>query len=201
MTKIRAPRLSAVALVLFALQCAGGASAAELKPWRGGATPPLQLKDLEGNPHRLADYRGSVVLVNFWATWCGPCRDEMPSIQQLERRLAGKPFVVLAVNVAESEARIADFLRQMPLDFTVLRDHSSESMRAWQVRVLPASFVIAPDGRIRYSFLGGTNWDDDAVARAIMGLMPYSGAVQARLDQSSSAQVRKPAKISPRSGV
>ena len=92
-------------------------------------------------------------------------------------------FVVLAVNVAESEARIADFLRRMPLDFTVLRDHSSESMRAWQVKVLPASFVIAPDGRIRYSYVGGTNWDDDAVARAILGLMPYSGAVQAGLDQ------------------
>lgn len=147
------------------------AVAAELQPWKGGATPPLELKDLGGQTHRLTDYRGKVVLINFWATWCEPCRDEMPSIQKLKNKLAGKPFVVLAVNVGEFEARIEDFLRKVPLDFTVLRDHSSGVMKRWQVKGLPASFVIGPDGRIRYSFTGEFEWADDSVVKALTNLM------------------------------
>lgn len=147
------------------------AVAAELQPWKGGATPPLELKDLGGKTHRLADYRGKVVLINFWATWCEPCRDEMPSMQRLKNKLADKPFVVLAVNVGESEARISDFLHRLPLDFAIVRDHSSAVMKTWRVRGLPASYVIAPDGRIRYSFTGEFEWADDNVAEALTNLM------------------------------
>jgi thiol-disulfide isomerase/thioredoxin len=111
------------------------------------------------------------VLINFWATWCEPCRDEMPSMQRLKHKLAGKPFVVLAVNVGEFEARIEDFLRKLSLDFTVLRDHSSATMKAWRVKGLPASFVIGPDGRIRYSFTGEFEWTDDKVVKALTDLM------------------------------
>ena len=89
-------------LLAIALLWTGSAMATELKPWTGGAAPALALEDLSGKPHDLAAYRGSVVLVNFWATWCGPCRDEMPSIERLRTSLAGRPFTVLAVNVGES---------------------------------------------------------------------------------------------------
>jgi thiol-disulfide isomerase/thioredoxin len=163
-------RLLAAVLILGA---AGSAVAAkELKPWPGDPTPPLELRDLSGKLHRLADYRGQAVLINFWATWCEPCRDEMPSIQQLKSKLAGKPFVVLAVNVAESENRIAEFLRKLPLDFTVLHDRNSEALKAWRVKGLPASFVVAPDGRIRYSHIGDFDWGDDAVVQIMNNLMP-----------------------------
>ena len=154
------------------LAAAGAAAAADLKPWTGGATPPLELADASGKVHRLADYRGQVVLINFWATWCEPCRDEMPAIQQLKGKLAGKPFTVLAVNVAESQNRIDDFLRKMPLDFTILSDRNSEAMKAWRVRGLPATFVLAPDGRIRYSRIGDFHWGDDTVVRTLTALMP-----------------------------
>ena len=89
--------LAAVFLVLFGLT----AKAVELRPWTGGDTPPLALEDLAGRSHNLAAYRGKVVLVNFWATWCEPCRAEMPSMNRLRRSLEGRPFEVLAVNLAE----------------------------------------------------------------------------------------------------
>ena len=86
--------------LLLALSAAF-AGAQELQPWRGGATPPLAIPDIDGRQHSLQDYRGKVVLVNFWATWCEPCRDEMPAINRLRASLVGLPFEVLAVNLAE----------------------------------------------------------------------------------------------------
>jgi peroxiredoxin len=146
--------------------------AADLSLWTGGPPPALELKDLDGRPHRLSDYRGRVVLINFWATWCAPCRDEMPSIQELKRKLANRPFVVLAVNLDEPESRIRNFLAQVKVDFTVLLDPDRQVAKAWQARILPASFVIGPDGRIRYSLVGEINWDHDLVVSRIAELMP-----------------------------
>ena len=146
--------------------------AGELKAWTGGRTPALALKDLQGATHSLADYRGKVVLINFWATWCLPCRDEMPSMRRLKEKLAGRPFEVLAVNLAESEHKVHDFLRRVPLDFTILLDRNSEAKRDWKVKVLPTSFVIAPDGAIRYSVVGEIDWDEENAARALVRLVP-----------------------------
>ena len=160
-----------VALAL-ALCHAPGAAAGELRAWTGGGTPALVLKDMQGATHDLANYRGKVVLVNFWATWCEPCRDEMPSMQQLKRKLAGRPFEVLAINLAESENKVNDFLRRLPLDFTILLDRHSEARREWKVRVLPTSFVIAPDGGIRYSVIGDLDWADEMAARGLLQLVP-----------------------------
>ncbi len=159
-------------LPVLLLATSGLASAQELKSWTGGATPALELADPDGGRHRLPDYRGKVVLINFWATWCEPCRDEMPSMQRLKSRFSGKPFVVLAVNVGESEARIAEFLQKLPLEFTVLRDHSSAAMKAWRVRALPASFVVGADGRIRYAHTGELNWDDEKLVNILARLLP-----------------------------
>ncbi len=157
--------------LLGALLAASSASwAQELKSWNGGATPALELADLSGRRHRLTDYRGKVVLVNYWATWCEPCREEMPSMQRLKSRFSGKPFVVLAVNVGESEARIAEFLQKLPLDFTILRDHSSAAMKEWRVRGLPASFIVGADGRIRYAHTGELNWDDEKLISTLARL-------------------------------
>src|SRR5436190_12400034 len=102
-------------ICLFLVCLAASAQAEPLKPWRGGRTPALELADPDGKVHRLADYRGKVVLVNFWATWCAPCRAEMPSIERLRRSLDGKPFVVLAVNVAESARVAREFTEKLPV--------------------------------------------------------------------------------------
>jgi thiol-disulfide isomerase/thioredoxin len=154
-------------LALFATP----AAAEVLKPWTGGATPALELSDLQGAKHRLSDYRGKVVLVNFWATWCEPCRDEMPSIERLRASLEGRQFVVLAVNLAEPESRIRKFLEAVPVGFPVLLDRDSQTTRAWQAKLLPATYIVGPDGRIRYRHVGELDWSKPEVRNLILGLV------------------------------
>jgi thiol-disulfide isomerase/thioredoxin len=162
--------------LFLALLVATTALAQDLKPWSGGPTPPLELADLEGKSHRLADYRGKVVLVNFWATWCVPCRDEMPSIERLRASLDGRPFAVLAVNLAEPESRIRKFLESLeqqlvPVRFAILMDRDTKTAKAWQAKLLPATYIIAPDGAIRYRHLGELDWSKPEVRDLIMGLI------------------------------
>ena len=141
------------------------AQAAELKRWEGGALPAFELEDLQGRTHRLADYKGKVVLVNFWATWCEPCRAEMPSLDRLRSSLKDKPFEVLAVNLAEPLSRIEKFTDAVPVKFPLLRDRDGSVGKSWRARLLPASFLIGRDGRIRYVAYGELDWTS-AAARA-----------------------------------
>ena len=147
------------------------AAAEELKPWAGGATPPLELTDFQGKKHSLADYRGKVVLVNFWATWCEPCREEMPSMERLRVSLADRQFAVLAVNLAEPESRIAKFLDTVPVGFPILLDRDTKTTRAWQAKVLPATYIVGPDGAVRYRHVGELDWSKPEVRKLILGLM------------------------------
>jgi thiol-disulfide isomerase/thioredoxin len=141
-------------------------------PWREASTPALALKDLAGRPHALADYRGQVLLVNFWATWCEPCREEMPSFQRLRERLAGLPFTVLAVNFGESSQKAGEFARGLGLDFPVLLDPGQQAARAWRVRLLPTSYLVDAEGRVRYSVVGELDWATDAAVNAVRRLLP-----------------------------
>lgn len=133
--------------------------------------PPLELKDLDGHTHRLADQRGRVVLVNFWATWCVPCRAEMPSMQRLAASLAGRPFTMLAVNYGESAERAGEFARSIAFDTPVLLDAFHRARTDWQVRILPASYLVDRDGRVRYTVAGELDWDGPAARQAIAALM------------------------------
>ena len=158
---------------MCALAIPGGqADEARFVPWKDVKTPPLALRDLAGRQHALADYRGKVVLVNFWATWCEPCREEMPSMQRLKERFAGQPFAVLAVNYGEANTRASEFLKRSSLDLTVLLDSSQDASRAWRVRVLPASFLVGPDGRARYAVIGEIDWMSRAAIETVRRLLP-----------------------------
>jgi len=160
------------ALVAFAaIGFAAAAGAAELKAWTGGATPELALQDLQGRTHRLADYRGKVVLVNFWATWCEPCREEMPSFERLRQSFAGRPVEVLAVNLGEPVGRVERFLERMPLGFPMLLDRDTGVAKAWKARVVPATFVVGPDGRIRYVHYGELDWSSEPVRKRVAELL------------------------------
>ncbi len=150
----------------------GQADEGRFVPWKERKAPPLALRDLAGALHALADYRGKVVLVNFWATWCEPCREEMPSMQRLKQHFAGRAFAVLAVNSGESDIRAGDFLKRSSLDLTVLLDPGQDASRAWRVRVLPASFLVGSDGRVRYGVIGEIDWMSAAAVETVRRLLP-----------------------------
>ena len=143
------------------------ASASSLVKWTGGKAPALKLADAEGRERALSEWRGKTVVVNFWATWCEPCREEMPSLERLKGRFAGKPFDVVAVNVGESPERVARFTREVPVTFPIVYDRHSATAKAWKVRGYPTSYVIGPDGRIRYYYVGELDWASDEVVRVI----------------------------------
>src|SRR4029077_658627 len=144
MTARRRCLASALAALLATVRAGAWAAGGALKPWSGGATPPLALRDLAGKEHKLADYKGKVVVLNFWATWCDPCREEMPAMQRLQDKLAGKPFVILAVDYGEGAPRVKDFLKNVPVRFIMLLDRDTSAATAWKVKVLPTSLVIDP---------------------------------------------------------
>jgi thiol-disulfide isomerase/thioredoxin len=154
-----------------AAQARAAAEPSRFVAWRDPAPPPLALKDPSGRVHTLDDYRGQVVLVNFWATWCDPCRDEMPSMQRLKERLAGRPFTVLAVNYGESAEKAGAFLGSISVDFRALLDPGQQAARAWRVRVLPASFLVDPDGRLRYGVIGEIDWASAESERVVLSLL------------------------------
>jgi peroxiredoxin len=148
----------------------GAAQAQELKSY-SGATPPLKLKDIQGKTHALVDYRGSVVMVQFWATYCAPCIKEMPSMQRLQVKLADKPFKILAVNMGETDAEVREFVKRVNVDFTILMDGQGEALAAWKVFVAPSTFIVDPDGRIRYTLQGGAEWDEAQYVEKLGALM------------------------------
>ncbi len=147
------------------------AQAQDLKPWKSGPTPALALNDLNGKPLKLEDYRGKVVMVQFWATYCPPCLKEMPSMMRLKAKLAGKPFVILSVNMGETEKEVKDFLARVNVDFTILMDSDGKAISAWKVFVAPSTFLVDPKGNIRYALQGGAEWDTPEYVTKISQLM------------------------------
>ena len=165
------------------------AQAGELEPYPDiGPTPPLQLRDLGDKEHALTDYRGQVVLVNFWASWCSPCLIEMPSMQRLKRSLAGRPFTILAVNVRESRETAWRVRNKLGVDFTTLLDNSGVATSDWEVQIYPTSFLVDPEGRVRYIAHGMVRWDEKTIQQVIEDLLPDREALQA----SSGRNQRSP---------
>lgn len=133
--------------------------------------PQLALKDMDGKLHRLADYRGQPVIVNFWATWCPPCRREMPSMERAwKQHLQKDGIALLAVNVGEDTETVFRFLADYPVSFPILFDRPGKTTDEWPILGLPTTFVIGPRGHIIYRAIGGRDWDDPALLNRIRQL-------------------------------
>ena len=146
------------------------AVAAELKQWRGGKTPPLALKDMQGQVRSLDQFKGKVVVINFWATWCEPCIEEMPSLQRLKDRDSAGLIEVVGVNLAEGEARIKTFTDKSGTSFPILLDRDGVVKKDWKVNGVPATFVLDTRGRIRYTYVGELDFGDKKIEAQIMRL-------------------------------
>lgn len=125
----------------------------------GRDAPPLLLSDLDGESWNIADARGRWLFVHFWATWCGPCREEMPTIQAIYSKFDASELEIVVINTAESEDTVFEFLATVAPDIMPLMDHDGLVTEHWQPRGLPATFFVDPEGRLRYLALGGRPWD------------------------------------------
>jgi peroxiredoxin len=143
-----------------------------LRPYRGEAyAPALRLPTLRGAPVDLAELRGRVVLVNFWATWCPPCVEEIPSLQRLYRMLQPRGLEILAVDVGETVETMEAFLADKPVEFPVLMDVDGEALRRWGVHAFPTTLVLDREHRIRYAVFGAFDWSSEEVIEALQPLL------------------------------
>lgn len=120
--------------------------------------PEFSLRELNGNVASLSGYRGKMVLLNFWATWCGPCRDEMPSMEQLSRNFGGQGLTVVAINQRENAALVARFMKTHNLNFSTLLDADGRVAASYRVYGIPVSYVIDSDGRAIGMKSGSMDW-------------------------------------------
>lgn len=157
---------AAAAFSLWSADGGGGAVG------RGTPAPPLNLPRLAGgSPLDLAGLRGKVVLVNFWATWCKPCEDEMPAMERLYRRLAPEGFELLAVSVDADVEPVHAFQERLGLSFPILLDPEQKAARSYQTFRFPESLLIGPDGVVVERYVGGKEWDADAYVERIRRLL------------------------------
>jgi len=132
--------------------------------------PALVLIDMDGVKHDIRDYRGKPVIINFWATWCPPCRRELPAMNRAWEKIKEQGIVMLAIDVGEDEDTIFTFMADYPIDFTVLLDSSGEVSANWPVVGLPTTFVLDKEGRLVYRAIGGREWDEDSLLDKVRAL-------------------------------
>ena len=133
--------------------------------------PPLVVPIATGGVADLSQLRGRVVLVNFWASWCPPCLMEMPSMNRLARTMGRKPFIVLAVNTADTLNWLQGYIHQTRPSFPIGLDEGGRNLHAWGGMMVPASFLVDKLGRIRYSWLGPRDWDSSEMLGLISNLI------------------------------
>jgi len=116
----------------------------------GGSASDFTLKSRAGKNVKLSEYRGDVVMINFWASWCGPCRQEMPALEQLYKKYQDLGFVILGVNLDEDSSKAANLLQKIPVSFPILYDNTKKVSTQYDVKAMPTTFLVDRDGKLRY---------------------------------------------------
>ncbi|MFN3750382.1 MAG: TlpA family protein disulfide reductase [Thiobacillus sp.] len=164
-------KLRRTMVVIAGLLLAGVVQAAGFEERPASPAPQLKAQDLAGATRTLADYRGKVVLLNFWASWCPPCLREMPSMERLRVKMTGRPLAIVAVDSAETREDVDAFLAKMQVGFPVLLDPDGSNTKRWKVFALPTTFLLDAAGRIRYVLTGPTEWDEGEALAKIEALL------------------------------
>ena len=144
-------------------------------PQIGAPVPDFTLPDLAGKQVRLGDYRGKVVILNFWGTFCPPCVEEMPSLEKLYRALRAKGLEVVAVSVDESVSDIEAFRDRFGLSFLILHDKDARVAKAYQTFKYPETYVVDRDGKLVSKAIGAVDWIDPPLIHRFVGLLGTNG--------------------------
>ena len=164
-----------LALVMALPQAARGDAFKELdlvRPGRPMAAADFTVAGLTGQPLRLRDFKGKVVFLNFWATWCPPCKEEMPSMERLYRRYKDKEFTILALSIdSGGTAPVGAFVKKLGLTFPIGLDTQMTVANQYAVRGLPSTFLIDRKGTIAAVAIGPRDWDGKAAHAAIESLL------------------------------
>lgn len=134
------------------------------------ALPPLDLRDMDGKLWQSQDLIGQPAIINFWATWCAPCREEMPAMEKAWEKLRGEDVLLLAINFSEPLETVAQFQEDYPMSFPVLLDEDGETAGNWPLKGLPVTFVVDAEGRLVYQAMGARAWDDDVMLDKVRAL-------------------------------
>jgi thiol-disulfide isomerase/thioredoxin len=138
----------------------------------GRQTPPLSLKNLDAETYNLAESKGKWVFLHFWASWCGPCIKEMPTIQAITSDFENTHLEIILVNTAEDEDTIFSFMSTVAPDLNTLMDPDGLTTEDWQPRGLPSTYFVDPQGKLQYVALGGRPWDEGEYLAFLKGLSP-----------------------------
>lgn len=139
-----------LASILLCIFVTISATAESLK----GKAPDFTLKSNTGKNLKLSEFRGQVVMLNFWASWCGPCRQEMPLLDQIQKRYSPLGFTILGVNVEEDSSKAKTMLREVPVSFPILFDTTNKASKLYNVSAMPSTVLIDRDGNLRYLHKG-----------------------------------------------
>jgi peroxiredoxin len=156
-------------LAVAALAVAVGGAGAAVTPSAGA--PDFTLPSLDGPNLRLQEQRGHVVMINFWATWCGPCRVEMPHLSRLYEKYRGSGFTVLAVNIDEDPHKAASLAKQLGMKFPVLLDREKKVSRLYDLSTMPSTVLVDRDGRVRYVHRGYRDGYEETYDKQIRELL------------------------------
>ena len=136
-----------------------------------GVAQNFSLEDVDGETFELKNSRGHWVFLHFWASWCGPCREEMPAIQKLSETLQDKKFQIVMINTAEDEDTIFEFLATIDVELNSLMDVDGLVTEVWKPRGLPTTFLINPEGEVKYQAIGGREWEKPLYINFLKQLM------------------------------
>jgi thiol-disulfide isomerase/thioredoxin len=154
-------------LLVLATVFVAGAQAEVLE----GPAPDFTLKSRSGENIKLSELRGDVVMINFWASWCGPCREEMPLLEGMYKKYGDLGFVLLGVNVEEDSSKAAELLRDVPVTFPILYDNTNEVTKKYNVVAMPSTVMVGRDGKMRYLHRGYLPGYEDEYVKQIKELI------------------------------